>query len=215
MLETIREYASERLEESREGKELRRRHAASVLTLAEEAEPHIVGVSQREWLARLDADRDNIRAALAWAFDVAPALGLQLAAALGRFWWVRGAAEGLGWLNRGLVEEEVPADLRAVALDAAGGAAWFPGDSERALALFEQGLTVCRDLGDRAGVARMLARLGPPLMQLGRIEEAERAVEESVAINRELRQTRELALALSVSPAPPSSAGSCGVRASS
>lgn len=146
----------------------------------------------------LEAERDNIRAALAWAFDEAPPLGLRIAATLGRFWWVRGAAEGLGWLERGLAAAEVPDNVRAVALDAAGGAAWFRGDAAGALALFEQGLAIYRDLGDRVGVARMLARLGPPLMEGGRLDEAERVVEESVSINRELGEFRELALALSI-----------------
>jgi tetratricopeptide (TPR) repeat protein len=86
----------------------------------------------------------------------------------------------------------------AAALDAAGGTAWFLGDRERAERLFEEGLAIYRDLGDRAGIARILARLGPPLTESGRVDEAERLLEEAVRINRELGETNELALSLSL-----------------
>jgi predicted ATPase len=210
MLETIREYANHRLEESGQIGELRRRHAAYVLALAEEAEPHLVAAGQREWLALLEAERDNIRAALGWAFEEAPALGLRVAAALGRFWWVRGAEEGLGWLERGLAAAAEPDEVRAAALDAAGGAAWFRADAEGALAFFEQGLAIYRDLGDRAGVARMLARLAPPLMQAGRLDEAARIASEAVEINRELGERGELALSLALVGATADEEGDLG-----
>ena len=95
MLETIREYAAERLEESGEAEELRRRHAEHFLALAEEAFPNLLG-TPGEWLDRLEAEHDNLRAAL----DHLEASGetqsaLQLAGALYRFWWMRGhLAEG-------------------------------------------------------------------------------------------------------------------------
>jgi predicted ATPase/class 3 adenylate cyclase len=199
MLETIREYAAERLGESGQAEELRRRHAHHLLALAEKAQAHLVGANQEEWLGRIDAERANVRAALGWALGGGDEpLGLKLASALGRFWWVRGSAEGLAWLERGLEQADVAPAVRAAALDAAGGTAWFVGDHERALRLFEEGLTIYRRLGDRAGTARMLTRIGPSLITIGRHEEAERVVEEAVAIDRELGHRDELALSLHI-----------------
>ncbi len=199
MLETIREYASELLEDAEEAETIRRRHAVFVVALAKQAEPHFVGADQAEWFDRIDAERDNVRAALEWAFGRGDAnLALELATAVGRFWWARGPAEGLGWLERALEEANGTPALRAAALDAAGGSAWFVGAHERALRLFNEGLAIYRKVGDRAGIARMLARLGPPLYVLGRYEEAERLVEEAVSINHELGETVELAMSLQI-----------------
>jgi predicted ATPase len=198
MLETIREFALHRLEQSGAADALLKQHALHVLGLAEEAQRHLAGPTQAEWLRRVESERDNVRAALAWAFSSGQAaLAIKIAAALGRFWWVRGAAEGLTWLERGL-DADVAPGVRALALDAAGGAAWFVGDAERALALFERALAVFEELGDRAGVARILARLAPPLMQAGRLDEAARLASEAVKINRDLGERGELALSLSL-----------------
>ena len=90
MLETIREYALERLAARGDGEAVRRRHAAFYLVLAEEAEPGLLGPQQREWLERLDSERDNIRAALTWAVDAGEAeVGLRIGSALWRFWQLR------------------------------------------------------------------------------------------------------------------------------
>jgi predicted ATPase len=199
MLETVREYAVERLEESGEAKELRRRHAEYLLALARRAKPSLVGAAQKEWVPRIEAERNNVRGALEWALGTGqPELALELASALGRFWWVRGPAEGLAWLERALAQADAETPLRAAALDAAGGAAWFVGDPERALRLFYEALSLYHELGDDVGVAGTLTRLGPPLMVLGRVDDAERLVEEGLAINRELGKTDELVLSLNI-----------------
>jgi predicted ATPase len=198
MLETIREYATERLEGSSEGAKVRTAHGEHVRVLAETARPHLHrGGEQEDWLRRLEAERDNFRAALGWAFDGGrEELGLEIATALGRFWWVRGPAEGLAWLEQALKRVTAAPALRASALEAAGGCAWFIGDHERALHLFEEGLTVFREIGDRAGSAMMLTRMGPPLHAAGRVDEAEAVVRESLAVHRELGEKGEVALAL-------------------
>ena len=198
MLETIREYATERREESSPGDELQRRLADFILTLAVEAEPHLRGRDQERWLTILQSERDNIRAALEWAIAADPTLATQLVASLGRFWWVRGAAEGLGWAERALESPDLPPEMRAAALDTAGGSAWFVGDSERAHRFFEEALSLYRQLGDRAGEAKMLTRLGPPLVLAQRRDEAERVVGEAIAINREAGDDIELSLSLSI-----------------
>ena len=199
MLETIRELALERLEETAHGDELRQRLAEWMLRLAHEAEPHLVAADQAEWLERIDAERDNVRAVLDRALDTGdPHLALELAAALCRFWWVRAPSEGLAWIERGLSAGEVPPAVTAAALDAAGGCAWFLGDAHRALHLFEQGLAIYRELGDRQGIGVMLNRLGPPLAALGREDESGRVVAEAASIHRHLGNKQELALSLEI-----------------
>ena len=187
MLETIREFARERLDESAEAGDLRAAQARLVLSRAEAAEPQLSGAETDAAAKQLDLERDNVRAALEWADGVGDAeLVLRIAAPLERYWWIRGSHEGLSWLRRGLNAPGAPAELRADALAAAGGAAYFTGDLEQAIELFSEGLALCRELDDRKRTARMLARLGPPLYVAGRADEGERYVEEAVAINREI-----------------------------
>jgi predicted ATPase/transcriptional regulator with XRE-family HTH domain len=105
MLETIREYALERLAEHGEEQMLRRRYAMYYLTLAEQAEQGLQGSDSRRWLDRLEAEHDNLRAVLVWSQRVAgdQELGLRLAAALWWFWWARGhGSEGRYWLEQAL-----------------------------------------------------------------------------------------------------------------
>src|SRR5207245_10606218 len=117
MLETIREYASEKLSATEEAEPMRRRHLAFFLQLAEEAEPKLEGAEQVAWLERLEAEHDNFRAALAWGFEDQPSLALRLAAALGLFWELRGYwNEGQAALERGLAQGgEAPLAARAKA----------------------------------------------------------------------------------------------------
>jgi tetratricopeptide (TPR) repeat protein len=158
-----------------------------VRSLAEEVEPQLGGAEADAAAKQLDLERDNVRAALEWADGAGDAeLVLRIAAPLERYWWIRGSHEGLDWLRRGLNTPGAPQELRADALAAAGGAAYFTGDLEQAIELFSEGLTLCRELGDRKRTARMLARLGPPLYVAGRADEGEHYVEEAVAINREI-----------------------------
>ena len=102
MLETIREYALERLDERGDGEVVRRRHAGFYVLLAEQAEPALRGPEQVSWLDRLDAELANIRAALTWATESGEAeIGLRIGAALWRFWHMRGSlAEGRDRLER-------------------------------------------------------------------------------------------------------------------
>ena len=210
MLETIREFALERLDESQDAVVLQARHARFLLAFAEEAKSHLAGEQQAEWLERIADERDNIRVALAWALDRGEEVALRLAAALRRFWWVRAHAEGLAWLRRGLAEIDADPDVRADALDAAGGTAYFAGNDEASVDYFQEGLSIFRGRGDQGGAARMLRGLGPPLMRLGRMEEAERVVRDAVAINRELDDKEELALGLEILGSAMASRGQLG-----
>ena len=199
MLETIRELAREKAETPDGDGTLAWGHCLYVLEIAETGSRQRGGETEEEWLERMDAEHGNVRAALGWALGGAePELGLRLAATLERFWWVRGPAEGLAWFERGLGAANVAPPVRAVALTAAGTAAYFTGDLERAIRLFEEAVLIHRRLGDEAGAAAALNRLAPPLTASGRLDEAERAVGEGVELSRRLRLDDELALGLHI-----------------
>jgi predicted ATPase len=152
MLETIREYAVERLEQTDEAEELRRRHAEWVAALAEEAEPELIGPRQLEWFDRLEAERDNVRAALQWSIDgEKAALALRITGALSWFWDAR-HGEGASWLEAALELDASPSALRAKALCAAGTAAVRNGQAALARTLTEQSIELLRDGGDPANL---------------------------------------------------------------
>jgi len=122
MLETIREFARERLDQAADADEIRRRHAEHFLAFALEAQPELVRRDQREWLNRLEAEHDNLRAALTWLLELNPESGLTLAHALILFWYTRGRVrEGRDWLVAALKRaSSSPSAVRAGALDWAG-----------------------------------------------------------------------------------------------
>jgi predicted ATPase/DNA-binding SARP family transcriptional activator len=150
MLETIREYALERLAARGDGEAVRRRHADFYLALAEAAEPGLLGPQQLEWLERLDAERDNIRAALAWALEVGEAeIGLRIGAALWRFWQLRNyEQEGRERLEELLALGSGSPRTRAKALTFVGSLSFVLGDFETARRALEESLPVHRRLGD-------------------------------------------------------------------
>ena len=156
MLETIREFAQERLEASGDLEPVRRRHAQHFLRLAGEAEPHLTGADQGEWLDRCDTEHANIRAALRWAIDRGDAGPAQAAAgALWRFWQQRGhLAEGRRWLQEVLAmpSGQGRTAARAKALAGAGGMAWW-SDREASRAPYGEALAIERELGDPARLA--------------------------------------------------------------
>jgi predicted ATPase/DNA-binding XRE family transcriptional regulator len=204
MLETIREYGLERLAASGEEETLRRAHAAYYLAVAEEAEPVVAGPEPEAWLARLDREHDNLRAALRWARDSAEiALGLRLAGALSRFWHLRGhLSEGRRWLEELLTcvgdsSASETALLRAKALNAAAALAWTQGDYGRAATWAEGSAALWRELGDKRGRARALGNLANALACLGVARERVATVfEESLALWRELGNKAGSAFAL-------------------
>jgi predicted ATPase len=123
MLETVHEYARERLQASGEAEEIKRLHAAYFLTLAEEAYPELRGPHQLEWLERLEAEHDNMRAALSWALERKEVeVALRMGGALCFFWSVRGyESEGRRWLEEALaIEGRGSPEVRAMALAGVG-----------------------------------------------------------------------------------------------
>jgi len=161
MLETIREFANERLEDSGEAVELRRRHAAFFLSLAEEAEPQLRG-NPKGWLERLDDEHDTIRAALDWFEETGETqLSLRLAAAATRFWVMRGyPAQGRRRLECALTSDDQQTPARARALNAAALLAFEVGDVTAATQRAEQALAATMSTGDAWGTAYARFLLG-------------------------------------------------------
>ncbi len=163
MLETIREYAAERLEESDEAEELGRRHSEYVLAVAEEAEPHLrESEESSEWLDRLEAEQDNVRAALDHLESTGEhELALRLAAAVWWFWSLRGnLPEGRRRLERALAGDDRPTATRAYALLGAADLAVDMGDKDTARLRGEEALARFRALGEQWGAAYALLILG-------------------------------------------------------
>jgi predicted ATPase len=196
MLETIREYAWERLAASGEAEELRRRHALYYLELAEAAQPEVRLADQAESLRRLEQELNNLRAALGWAQAAGEVeLGLRLAGAV---WWVWRRlgylSEGRGWLEGVLALPESRGGsrvtaIRANALGAAGRLALRQGDYGRAVALLEQSLLLHRELEDKCGVAKSLDGLSDCAHHRGDYGRAVALLEECLILFREVGDT--------------------------
>jgi tetratricopeptide (TPR) repeat protein len=201
MLETIREYAMERLEASGEPEPLRRRHTKYYLTLAETAELQLFGAEQAAWLDRLEATHDNLRAALAWSQTAADGaeIGARLASALMAFWDTRGHdSDARVWLEGALaLSSMLPTAVRARLLaETAHSVRATRGNSERAQALGIQSLALYRELGDTWGIARVLRFLGWVAYDQGDQASMQARFEESLALYRELGDPWGLASSL-------------------
>jgi predicted ATPase len=206
LLETIKRYATEKLEESGEAGGVKRRHAEYYLALAEEAgrEPR----EQDSWLKRLEAEQANFGAALTWALGAEDALdpegeraevGLRLAAALAqvRFWSAYSPSEGLGWLGRGLSATEASGSpVRGEALGHAGFLALWRGEYPRAAAMFGEAMTLHKELVDEAGVAASIFHLGNLALHGLDLEQAEALRLEAEALLPELSDPQAAALLL-------------------
>ncbi len=187
MLETIREYAAERLEASGEADGLRQRHAQHFLALAEEAEPNLRAYS-REWLDRLEREHDNLRGALD-RFGAAGAseLALRLAGALSRFWDEKGhLPEGRRRLENALRSDNRPTAARAKALNGAADMAVSLGDATTATLRAEEGLALHRMLGDAWGTAESGFLLGLAVADGDDFAMAQQLFDESARQFREL-----------------------------
>jgi predicted ATPase/class 3 adenylate cyclase/Tfp pilus assembly protein PilF len=193
MLETVHEFAREKLDGSGEADEIKRAHAEFFLGLAEEAFPGLKGADQLGWLESLEAEHDNIRAALSWALEHKESeLAIRLGGALWWFWFMRGHhSEGRRWLEEALATRgrESP-DSRAMALAGVGALAQDQGDFGRAQEACEEGLELLGGARDGSEAIPLL------LICLGWVatsrEDHERAIElfeESLALSRERRDT--------------------------
>jgi DNA-binding CsgD family transcriptional regulator/tetratricopeptide (TPR) repeat protein len=230
MLEPIRQYAREKLEEDGEAEAVIRRHAEFFLALAEEGELGLWEPDQGRWLKRLELDHDNMRVALSWALEHKVESSLRLAGTLRRFWRARGNyGEGRRWLEEALAKDDgrASASARAKALEGLAHLAVEQGDFDRAEVatqeglelsaragvegsltaslhnilgdvvgtrgdyaqakrLYEEGLRLYREAGDRRGIAMCISDLGKASMYLGDYEQAKELLQEGFALSREL-----------------------------
>jgi predicted ATPase len=192
LLETIRSYGSEKLAECDEHERFSARHQDWYLGLAEQAEDGLTGAEQRRWLDTLEADHDNLRAALAHGQDNAAAEKcLRLAAALAHFWLVRGfLTEGRQHLEDALARVgAAPTTLRAKALAVAGHLAIFDSDIETAAQHSEAALELSSTLGYRRGQAWALRTLGRVASGREQFDEARALQDRALAISQELSDT--------------------------
>lgn len=201
MLGTLRAYALERLADSGNEEMLRRRHAEHYLSLAEQGDSELREADQYDWMDLLETEHDNFRAALEWSLaDADPGLGLQLAGALGRFWWLRGHyMEGYRWTARALEGgADAPPALRARALNSAGWLAANLGDHIQGRVWNEEALALFRELDDRRNLAWAHLFLGRHLVQTtGQPDRFASLAAEAYAVFRELGDEDGMARALS------------------
>ena len=201
MLETLREYALEKLEVSGEAALTKRAHAAYYLVLAEENATESSEAEGAGWLERLGLENDNFRAALEWLTETGNAeWGLRLGTSLFRFWEVREyLAEGRDRLDRllRLTEAGATTKLRMRALFAAGVLAGEQGDYASAAALINESQDIAQALGDKTGVAVSLNALAVFARDRGDVEVAHILFEASLGLWRELGDQKAVARALS------------------
>lgn len=191
LLETVRQYSREWLGKTEEEAEFRDRHQAFFLALAEEAVPHLTGPEQGVWLERLEAEHDNLRAALEWCQTEQgrTEAGLRLAGSLWRFWWTRGyLSEGrkqlMALLSHPGGQDRTRA--RANALIGAGVLASTQGDNEVARTLYDESLTIFREADNPGGMALALSGLGNLAYVQGDNANARAHYEQCLAIQQEM-----------------------------
>jgi tetratricopeptide (TPR) repeat protein len=193
MLETIREYALERLDASGELDNLRNRHADYFTSFAQHTTIEMRQIDFAQSLNILETEHDNFRAALAWNKS-----GLRLAFALRVFWSRRGhMSEGTRWLEGVLAQQaEVPLEvadraLRARTLEWLGTFHKWQGELDTPQLLYEQSLSLFLELGDTEGVAEVLGGLGQLLLERGDYEQSGVLLEKCLAIRRESGVVRQ------------------------
>ncbi|MFN2520357.1 MAG: hypothetical protein ABR525_04845 [Candidatus Limnocylindria bacterium] len=206
MLETVREYAQERLAESGEAENIRRRHAEVYLGFAERGAPELTAHDRRRWLDGFEREHENFRAALACAVDSGDVnIALRLGACLWRFWQMHGhLREGDEWLRRVLALPAMDqshardnARARVNALIAAGGIAYWQEDMDAAHRSYAEAVAVARELGDKALLAEALYNLS--FGYTAAKEKRPAIIEECVALYRELGDQGGIARTLLVS----------------
>jgi predicted ATPase/DNA-binding SARP family transcriptional activator len=197
MLESIHQYARQRLAKAGESEELSRRHLGWLLDFAAEAD--LDGPDQGAWLDLLESEVDNFRAGLEWSLAV-PESALALAGALAQFWMVRGyIGRGRSWLDAALAAAGPGCDrrLRAIALDGAGQLAAVHGDVTAQRAYQEESLAIWRELGDHLRIASCLGDLGAAAHISGDYPAARAMYTEALELASGTGQAQQMARSLS------------------
>jgi predicted ATPase/DNA-binding SARP family transcriptional activator/DNA-binding CsgD family transcriptional regulator len=188
MLETIRQYAREKLQESGEAGEVQDRHAAFFLALAERAEPELKGRGQLEWLGCLEEDNANLRAAMAWFLKKGKIEdAVRMAWALWIFWLIHGhQSEGRRWIEEALAKgENLNAHARARALFVQFSTYYGLAGPELIEPMVEEAAALFRRVGDSVGLATSLGSLAGVAMQRGDAYRAIALFEEAIPLGRE------------------------------
>ena len=200
LLEPLRQYASQKLEESGQAEAAKRLHAGYFLVLAEEAEPQLFGPRDVELLERLEEEHDNMRATLSWALEEAQAeLGLRLAAALWPFWEARGHySEARRWIEEALKKEGPTSGVvRAKALYALALIAAAQSDMHRAEVAAQEGIALSTEVEIGSSLAASFPRvLGFAAGWRGDYEQAKELAEESLKLSRQAHDKVGIARAL-------------------
>jgi predicted ATPase len=183
LLETIREYALDRLRDGADWREAHDRHAAYFLTLAEPAPAELQGPGQLAWLDRLETEHGNLGAAMSWLVEQdQPESAIHLSWATWRFWWLRGHAEELASYADILTRSEyLPPRQRALALSGTGFGLFACGDQAAARPLLEQSLPLYRQVGDMQGAATTASMLGHLLALQREYAHASELLEQTLA----------------------------------
>ncbi|HEY3058989.1 MAG TPA: LuxR C-terminal-related transcriptional regulator [Chloroflexota bacterium] len=197
LLETLRQYAAEKAHEADEDVVLRERHLDWFVALAERAQPGLRTSELPELLDRLEAEHDNIRAALRWAAEQRPEAQVRLSDALWEFWYIRGyLAEGQFWLDAAAQRTDVSLAVRARALKAAGSLASYRYDFDRAASLETEALALAQQIGDMPVVAACLVNLGNTDAGRKRYASAGRWYAQALRLMRELDDSYGVGLVL-------------------
>lgn len=202
MLETIREYGLEQLAESGREEQARRAHALYFFQLSEDALGGLTGSEGAVWLSRLEAEHDNLRAAIRWAIERDEGkIGLGFASGLWRFWDVRGhLSEGMRWATQlvALPGADIVSADRARALFGIGRFAYQQADYPAARAFFEESQVVATQAGDLSSVAGALMQRGHTFLTTGDYASAATLYEEGLALRREIGEPWGIAMALMI-----------------
>jgi len=196
LLETVRQYARDLLDQHGAADAFRRRHADFFVGLAEAAEPHVRGAEERLWWDRIDAELDNLRQAMLWSLEVGETeKAMRIAGAIWRFWWFKVRfSEGTSWLQRALAEEtDVPKHVRAKALLGLGSLLGFVDSAGTSTDYLERALVLYREL-DTEGADPALLRHGYPAALINLTAQAsltEAAKERNRALNQEALEVAE------------------------
>jgi predicted ATPase len=185
LLDTIREYALERLHGSAVWGDAHDRHAAYFAAIAEPAEPELSDPGQLAWLNRLETEHENLSSAMSWLLDQDRVERvLQLGWATWKYWWLRGHVADLVPVEDKLLarSESFPPDQRAMALSAAGFGLLARGDRAGGQELLERSLPLFRHSGNKLDTARTLNLLGHLLASQGDVREASELLEESLGV---------------------------------
>jgi predicted ATPase/class 3 adenylate cyclase len=202
MLQVVREYAADRLQESGETAAIRDRHAVAYQALADEAAPNLFGPQRKQWLDRLELDVDNFRAAFDWLLaDADGVRAMQLGAVFWRFWQMRGhLREGRARMDAILAMpgSALPStEARAQALEAGAGIAYWQADMDAAQKMYDENLALVRSGGDKKKIAMALYNNAfPRLVARTNLAEMIETLEEALAIYRELGDDAGIARAL-------------------